>query len=322
MNRSAAPPNPDRRYRTWASGRSLLWKQMKRDRYLYLFLLPVIVYYLLFRYAPMIGQIIAFKNFTISGGIFGSEWAGLAHFRELFDKETFWQVLRNTLFLNVFSLAVGFPVPIILAIMLNEVRLSFYRRVIQSIVYIPHFISWVILSGMVAAVLSPSTGIVNFLLHRVFGIEPIYFLISTFWWPIAFVLSGIWQGAGWGTILYLAAMANIDPQLYEAARMDGAGKLRQIWHITLPGIRSIIAIILILSMGSMMDVGFEHIYALQNDMVVDVAEVISTYVYKQGIRSMDYSFTTALGLFQSAVGFVLIVSVNKIVKAMGERGIW
>lgn len=301
---------------------SRAWKHIRRDRYLYLFLLPVIAYYLIFKYLPLSGEIIAFKDYKINKGFFGSEWVGLKYYKELFASSEFYLVLKNTLLLNLYGLVFGFPAPIALALLLNEVRHSLYKRTIQSILYIPHFISWVILSGMVIAVLSPSTGIVNFLLNRVFGIEPTYFMISPFWWPIVYVLSGIWQGAGWGTILYLAAMSNIDPQLYEAARIDGARKLRQIWHITLPGIRSIIALLLILNVGHFLSIGFEHVYAMQNDLVLDVAEVISTYVYKQGILSMNYSYTTALGLFQSLVGFILVMMVNKIVKALGEQGIW
>ncbi|MCU6711853.1 ABC transporter permease subunit [Paenibacillus sp. J5C_2022] len=301
---------------------SRAWKHIRRDRYLYLFLLPVIAYYLIFKYLPLSGEIIAFKDYKINKGFLGSEWVGLKYYKELFASSEFYLVLKNTLLLNLYGLVFGFPAPIALALLLNEVRHNLYKRTIQSILYIPHFISWVILSGMVIAVLSPSTGIVNFLLNRVFGIEPTYFMISPFWWPIVYVLSGIWQGAGWGTILYLAAMSNIDPQLYEAARIDGARKLRQIWHITLPGIRSIIALLLILNVGHFLSIGFEHVYAMQNDLVLDVAEVISTYVYKQGILSMNYSYTTALGLFQSLVGFILVMTVNKIVKALGEQGIW
>ncbi|MFE5324397.1 ABC transporter permease [Paenibacillus sp. NPDC056579] len=297
------------------------WKYIKRDKYLYLLLVPILAYYLIFKYAPMFGEIIAFKNYRFADGIWGSKWVGLRHFERLFTSPDFFNVLKNTLLLNVYSIVFAFPVPIVLAILLNEVRIEWYKRTIQNLLYIPHFISWVVLGGIVIALLSPSTGIVNTVI-KLLGLEPIYFMASNFWWPIMFILSGIWQSAGWGTILYLAAMAGIDPQLYEAAKIDGASKLRRIWHVTLPGIRSTIAILLILRVGQMMDVGFEHIFILQNKAVYEVSNVISTYVYNVGLVGSQYSYTTALGLFQSVIGLILVVSVNKIIKALGENGLW
>ncbi|ULL13467.1 sugar ABC transporter permease [Paenibacillus sp. H1-7] len=297
------------------------WKYIKRDKYLYLLLVPILAYYLIFKYAPMFGEIIAFKNYRFADGIWGSKWVGLRHFERLFTSPDFFNVLKNTLLLNVYSIVFAFPVPIVLAILLNEVRIEWYKRTIQNLLYIPHFISWVVLGGIVIALLSPSTGIVNTVI-KLLGLEPIYFMASNFWWPIMFILSGIWQSAGWGTILYLAAMAGIDPQLYEAAKIDGASKLRRIWHVTLPGIRSTIAILLILRVGQMMDVGFEHIFILQNKAVYEVSNVISTYVYNVGLVGSQYSYTTALGLFQSVIGLILVVAVNKIIKALGENGLW
>jgi putative aldouronate transport system permease protein len=302
--------------------RSTLQNRLKRDRHLYLMLLPVIGFYLLFKYAPMIGEIIAFKDYRLGDGIFGSKWVGFKHFQSLFGSIDFWRVIRNTLVLNVYSLVFGFPVPIILALLLNEVRKEWYKRTVQNLLYLPHFISWVVLGGIFIAILSPSTGVVNAVLEHVFGIEPIYFMASSAWWPVAYTLSGIWREAGWGTILYLAAMASIDPQLYEAAKIDGANKLRQIWHITLPGIRSTVAILLVLRMGHMMDVGLEQTLILQNMSVLDVADVISTYVYRVGLQNMNYSYTTALGLFQSAVGLILVIGVNRLTRSFGEKGLW
>ncbi|MDF2922380.1 MAG: protein lplB [Paenibacillaceae bacterium] len=304
-----------------AVGRQI-WKKINRDKSLYMMLVPVIGFYLMFKYAPMLGEIIAFKNYRFADGILGSDWVGLKHFRMLFQSTDFWRVLRNTLLLNVYNLTVGFPVPILLALLLNEVRAEGYKRVVQNLLYIPHFISWVVLGGIMIAVLSPSTGVVNMVLEHVFGLEPVYFMASSRWWPVAYTMSSVWREAGWGTILYLAAMSSIDTQLYEAARIDGAGKLRQIWHVTLPGIRSTIAILLILRMGSMMDVGLEQTLALQNDSVLDVADVISTYVYRIGLQNMNYSYTTALGLFQSLIGLILVVGVNRIIRSFGERGLW
>jgi len=296
-------------------------KEFKKNKFLYALLVPVAAYLLLFKYAPMLGEVIAFKNYRLADGIWGSEWVGFEQFRLLFSSSDFYVILKNTLLLNLYQLAFAFPVPILLAILLNEVRVEWYKRTLQNLLYIPHFISWVVLGSIVIALLSPSTGFVNFLLKAV-GIEPIYFMTSTFWWPVTFVVSGIWRDAGFGTILYLAAMSAIDPTLYEAAKIDGANKLRQIWHVTLPGIRSTIAILLILQVGGMMDVGFEHVYTLRNAAVTSVSEVISTYVYTRGLVSLQYSYTTALGLFQSVIALVLVLTVNKTIKAMGERGLW
>jgi len=300
---------------------ALLRRDLYRDRWLHIFLVIPIAFYLIFKYFPMYGAIIAFKDFRIGSGIFGSEWVGLRHFQRLITSPDFYRILRNTLLLNVYALVFGFPVPIILAILLNEVRSTTFKRINQSILYLPHFISWVVLAGIFTQMLSPSTGIVNMVL-KAFGITPIYFMASPFWWPIMFVISGIWQGAGWGSIIYLAAVSAIDPEQYEAARIDGANKAQQIWHITLPGIKATIAIMLILRMGSMMDVGFEHIYNLQNSAVTSVADVISTYVFRTGIQRAQYSYTTAIGLFQSVISFVLVFSTNKITRMLGENSLW
>jgi putative aldouronate transport system permease protein len=298
-----------------------LWKQISRNRFLYALLIPVAIYLILFKYAPMAGEIIAFKNYRLSEGIWGSSWVGFEQFEKLFSSRDFYIVLRNTLLLNLYHLVFAFPVPIVLAILLNEVRAEWYKRTLQNLLYIPHFISWVVLGSIVIALLSPSTGVINTVL-KAFGMEPIYFMADKFWWPVSFIVSGIWKEAGFGTILYLAAMSSIDPTLYEAAKIDGASKRRQIWHVTLPGMRSTIAILLILQVGKMMDVGFEQVYTLRNDAVTSVAEVISTFVYTRGLVSLQYSYTTALGLFQSLIALILIVSVNRIIKAMGERGLW
>ncbi|MDI6617698.1 MAG: ABC transporter permease subunit [Clostridiales bacterium] len=303
-------------------GKSPLLKAIVRDRYLYLFLVPILAYYIVFKYGPMYGVIIAFKDFRFADGILGSKWVGFKHFQRLFTSRDFLMILRNTLLLNIYSVVFAFPIPIILAILLNEIRCIFFKKVSQSLFYLPHFISWVVLGGIVVALLSPSTGVINIILSRVFGIKPIYFMASTKWWPVVFILSGIWHDAGWGTIIFLAAITGINTELYEAAVLDGANKFQQIWHVTLPGIRSTIAILLILRMGSMMDVGFEQIFILQNGAVTNVAEVISTYVYRLGIQGMQYSYTTALGLFQSVISMILVLGSNKIIKAMGETGLW
>lgn len=301
-------------------GRGLLY-YLKRDRYLYLFLLPAMSFFLLFKYVTLFGEMIAFKDFRLLQGIWGSPWAGLKHFRILFHSHDFWMILRNTLLLNLYNLIVAFPAPIVLAILLNEVRVNWFKRVVQNMLYLPFFISWVVLGGIITSLLSPSTGVVNALL-QFFGQEPIFFMTSTRWWPAVFSASTVWQSAGWGTIIYMAAITSIDPGLYEAAKIDGASKLRQIWHITLPGIRGTIAILLVLQMGKMMDVGFEQVLNLQNPAVFSVSDVISTYVYRVGLQNAQYSLATAVGLFQGVISLILVLAVNKTVKKLGEGGLW
>jgi putative aldouronate transport system permease protein len=298
-----------------------LWAYLVKNRFLYMLLIPVAAYLILFKYAPIFGEVIAFKNYRLSEGVWDSAWVGFDQFEKLFQSREFYTVLRNTLLLNLYNLVFAFPAPIVLALLLNEVRSEGYKRVLQNLLYIPHFISWVVLGSIIIALLSPSTGYVNYLLKGL-GLEPIFFLADKTWWPITFIGSSVWKEAGFGTILYLAAMSSIDPTLYEAAKIDGASKLRQIWHVTLPGIRSTIAILLILQVGKMMDVGFEQVYALRNPAVTSVAEVISTFVYTRGIVNLQYSYTAALGLFQSLIALILVVTVNRVIKKMGERGLW
>lgn len=298
-----------------------LSKTLYRDRYLYLFLVPVLAFYLVFRYLPLGGLIIAFKDYRLNLGILGSPWAGFKYFERLFASRDFYRVVRNTLFLNVYGLVAGFPVPILLAVLLNEVRSTPFKKGVQTMLYLPHFISWVILGGIIINILSPGSGFVNTVLDALFGVR-IFFLGQTEWWPTVYVLSGIWRSAGWGTIIYLAAISGIDPQLFEAAIIDGANKLRQIWHITIPGIAPTIVILLILRMGQMLNIGFEQVFMLQNLAVREVADVISTYVYRVGIEGFQYSFTTALGVFQSAIGFILILTANWISNRITGTGIW
>jgi len=299
-----------------------LRKCVKRDIWLYLFLIIPILYFIIFKYGPMYGAIIAFKDFKLGMGINGSPWVGLQNFRKLFVSPDFFSILRNTLLLNVYNVVFGFPAPIILAILLNEIGHAAFKKTTQSLLYLPHFMSWVVLGGIFIQMLSPSTGVVNLILSKVFGVTPIYFMASTFWWPVMFVLSSIWEGAGWGSIIYLAAITGIDQEQFEAARMDGASKFQQIWHITLPGIKATIAIMLILRMGSMMDIGFEQIYMLSNQAVYRVSDVISTYVYRVGIEGARYSYTAAIGLFQSVISMILVFTTNKIVQKMGETSLW
>ena len=299
------------------------WRRdLYRDRYLYALLLPVLAVYVVFRYAPMYGLIIAFKDFRFVDGILGSPWVGLQHFERMFGSEQFFRIVWNTLILNVYQLVFQFPVPIVLAILLNEVRSKSLKRTVQSLLYVPHFISWVVLGGILIAILSPSTGIFNVILGRGLGVEPIFFMADRFWWVVVFIASGIWKTAGWGTILYLAAITKIDPQLYEAAIIDGANKWRQFRHVTLPGISSTIGVLLILNVGGFMEISFEHIFMLQNPVVMRVADVIPTFVYRAGLQGAQFSYTTGVGFFQSLVGLTLIWAANLLIRKTGGNGLF
>ena len=299
-----------------------LWKSIRRDWILYLFLLPILLYYVVFKYLPMLWLVIGFQNYTIAGGVLHSQWVGFHYFQQVLTSPDFWKCFRNTLMLNVYRTIFGFPIPIILAILINEIGNLPFKRVSQTVLYMPHFISWVVVGGILTMILSPNSGVLNMALHFLFGIKPYYFLAHDFSWTVSYIATTIWKESGWGTIVYLAAVAGVDTELYESAKIDGAGKFKQIWHVTLPGIRSTIAIMLILHMGSMMSIGFEQIYALSNNAVLDVADVISTYTYRLGIQGMQYSYSTAVGMFDSVISLILILSTNKIVKALGESGLW
>jgi putative aldouronate transport system permease protein len=305
--------------RTWWAR---LRKDVYRDRYLYALLLPIIAWFIIFRYIPMYGVIIAFKDFRFFDGIWGSEWVGLEHFERMFRSRGFFLIVRNTLLLNLYQLVFQFPAPILLALLLNEVRNRKFKRVSQTLLYVPHFMSWVILSGIIISILSPSTGIINILLSRIFGIEPTYFLIDENWWVFWFIVSGIWKTAGFGTIIYLAAISAIDPNLYEAATIDGAGKVRQAWHVTLPGLAPTIGILLILNLGNFIEIGFEQVQTLSNQLVYEVADVIPTYVYRVGLRGAQFSYTAGVGFFQALVGLVLIVGANWTLRRLGHSGLF
>jgi putative aldouronate transport system permease protein len=284
-------------------------------------ILPGIFYFIIFKYIPMGGLVIALQDYRPFKGITGSDWVGLKHFERLFTEPDFLNILVNTLLLFGMNLVFYFPIPIILALMLNEVRISFFKRTFQTLVYLPHFMSWVIIVSISFVMLTSDGGIINELLVY-FGFEKINFLLSTEWFRPTYILQVIWREAGWGTIIYLAAIASVDPQLYEAARMDGAGRLRQVWHITLPAIRSVIVILLILKIGDVLELGFEHVYLLLNSMNREVAEIIDTYVYTAGLRQGQFSYSTAIGFFKSFVGLVLVMLANKLAKKMGEEGVY
>ncbi|WP_169089259.1 ABC transporter permease [Paenibacillus sp. PL91] len=292
-------------------------KRFRQNIPLFAMLIPGVLYYLIFRYAPMGGLVIAFKDYNFHDGIWSSPWVGWKYFEVLFQSNVTLQIIWNTLTLSVLNLVFGFPAPIIIAIALNEVRKTWLKRWIQTVIYLPHFLSWVIVAGIVLTLFSIEGGTVNKLLGQ-WGWEPVPFLYRADSWIAIFIGSGMWKEMGFSAIIYLAALSSIDPSLYESAGMDGAGKLRQIWHITLPGIRPTIILLLILGVGRLMEVGFDQVYNLQNPTVLEKAEVISTYVYKVGLQQAQFSLTTAMGLFESFVGLVLVLSANVLARKFDQ----
>ncbi|GBG08353.1 protein lplB [Paenibacillus sp. MY03] len=288
---------------------------------LYLMLLPAMLFIIVYKYVPMYGVIIAFKDFNIMKGIMGSSWIGFEHFRQLFMFDEFPRVVRNTIIISFMKLIFGFPAPIIIALLLNELVLKRFKRVVQTFTYIPHFISWVVVGGIVIDLLSPSSGIINKVIQS-FGLEPIFFMSDGQWFRWILVFSDNWKEAGWGAIIYLAAILGINDELYQAARVDGATRLRQIWHVTLPCIRSTIVILLLLRIGNVFDAGFEQILVMYNAMVYEVADIIDTYVYRVGLGQMQFGLTTAAGLFKSVIGCGLLIMANWMARRMGEEGIF
>ncbi|MDI6618512.1 MAG: ABC transporter permease subunit [Clostridiales bacterium] len=296
-------------------------KIFKKNFDLYLLLIPGIIFIFIFKYLPMYGIVIAFQNFNIFDGIRGSEWVGLAQFQKLFHSPQFYQVFRNTLLISIYKIIFLFPLPIFIALVLNEIRVMFYKRTVQTIIYLPHFLSWVIVSGLVINVLSPSTGIVNNLIIACGG-KPISFLMDNHWFRTVLVASEGWKEVGYSAIIYIAAIAGIDQEQYEAAKVDGAGRIQQIIHVTLPGIGSIILLMFILRLGGVLQAGTEQILLLYNSVVYETGDVIGTYVYRMGIGQMDYSFSTAVGLFESVIGFILVISGNYLSRKASGRSIW
>lgn len=301
-----------------------LWYYIKRDRFMYLLLLPGVLWYFIFHYVPMYGVIIAFKDykpFFGIEGIFTSKWVGLQWFRKFFKSVYCARLLKNTFLLSFYSLAVNFPSAILLALFLNELKGKLFKKTVQTISYLPHFLSAVIVCGIVREMVSTDSGLFNALI-KLFGGKPIPFLSRPEWFRTIYISSGLWQGIGWSSIIYLAAMSGLDQELYDAARIDGAGVLKRMRHITIPGIRQVISIQLILAVGGILSVGAEKILLLYNPQIYSTADVISTYVYREGLGNQNYSFGTAVGLFGSLVHMVLILGTNFIAKKMGEEGIW
>jgi putative aldouronate transport system permease protein len=296
-------------------------KLLIRDQWLYYMLLPGIIYFILFKYLPMWGVLISFQNYQPFLGFWHSDWVGMKHFTRFFGEPTFWMLLRNTIVLAMYNLVFFFPLPIIVALMLNEVRKEAFKRFVQTMIYIPHFFSWVVVVGMVYMLFTVEGGLVNELIASAGG-EKINFLISSEWFRTLIMSEVIWKETGWGTIIFLAALAGVDPQLYEASKIDGAGRWRQLWHITLPAIRSTIVILFILRLGHFLDTGFEQIILMLNALNREVGEVFDTYVYSVGINQSQFSYSTAVGLFKSLVGLVLVLATNALAKKFGEEGIY
>lgn len=298
------------------------WKKDFFTNYeLYLLSIPAIVLFIIFCYCPMYGVQIAFRDFIPTKGITGSEWVGFDNFTRFFRSYNFWQLLTNTLKISVYQIVFGFPCPILLALMLNEVKSGKFKKTVQVITYAPHFISTVAIAGMITIFLSPDAGIVNNIIRR-FGGESVNFLGVPEYFRTIFVGSNIWQNVGWGSIIYFATLSGIDPQLHEAAIMDGANKLQRIWHVDIPGITPTMVIMLIMRAGHVMSVGFEKIILLQNPLNMSTSDVISTYVYRMGLIGGDYSFSSAVGLFNSIINLILLVAVNQISRRLNETSLW
>lgn len=288
---------------------------------LVLMFLPIALYFIVFHYIPMYGIVLAFKEYNISKGILGSDWIGLTNFRVLMGTSTFTRAVRNTVIISFAKLICGFPMPIILAILLNEIRSLHFKKVVQTVTYLPHFLSWVILAGMFMQFLSPSSGFINHILGW-FGVDPIFFLADNRWFRGVIVVTDVWKGMGWGSVVYIATIAGISPELYEAADCDGAGRFQKMLKITLPLLGPTITVLFILSVGNIMNAGFDQIFNMYSASVYESSDIIDTYVYRTGLTSMKYSIATAVGLFKNVIGFVLVMLTNKISNKLSGNGIW
>jgi putative aldouronate transport system permease protein len=298
-----------------------LMKELIKNKYMYLFLLPAFLWFFVFYYIPIYGITIAFKDYSLTKGILGSSWVGFENFERMFKSPEFTRVLRNTIVIAFLKLIFVYTSGIFLALALNELLHDKFKKIIQSITYLPHFLSWVIIGSIMVELLSPSSGLVNYIIMA-FGGKSIYFLAETEWFVPILILSDVWQSVGWGSIIYLAAIAGVDPQMYEAATVDGAGRFKKIWHVTLPSISSVIIIMMIFNIGNMMNAGFDQIFNLYNPAVYEVADIIDTYVYRVGLVQMNFSFSTAVGLFKNAIGLILVLIVNRLANRFGQTGLW
>lgn len=290
-------------------------------RTLFIMLIPGLIYYIIFHYGPMYGVQIAFRNFNIRKGIWGSPWVGLKYFRELFALRSFKEVFTNTLTISSLKLIFGFPAPIIFALLLSELRATKFKKTVQTISYLPHFLSWIVLGGIFTPLLSPTTGPVNEILVAI-GLKPIYFLADPAFFRSTLVATSIWKGVGWGSVIYLAAITGVDSELFEAASLDGANRFQRIIHVTLPAIAPTITIMLIFAVGGIVGDDFDQIFNLYNSSVYRVGDVLGTYVYRKGLEGLQYSFAAAVGLFVNIISIILVLMSNKVAAKFGEYGIW
>lgn len=288
---------------------------------LYLFILPAVIYFVVFKYVPLYGLLMAFKDYSPSLGVWDSPWVGFMWFKDFFNSYYFWDLIKNTLGISVYQLIIGFPIPILLALAFNELKDGLYKRGLQTVTYAPHFISLVVMVGMVIAFLSPTTGLINHFLG-LFGIEPISFMIEPEWFKTIFVFSGVWQDMGWSAIIYIAALSGVDPQQHEAAVVDGASRLQRVWHINIPALIPTIIILFILDIGNLMAVGFQKILLMQNELNMSSSDVIATFVYRTGILEAQYSYSTAVGLFDAVINATILVIVNQIARKYSETSLW
>ncbi len=293
---------------------------MRKNYAVYFMVLPLVLYYIVFSYLPMYGILIAFKDYSPFTGVWESEWVGLKYFRMFFESEYSWKIIRNTLVINLYTLVLGFPAPIIFSLLLNEIRSSRYKKAIQTVTYMPHFISIMVVSSMIISFCSEKSFINDIIV--LFGGKRSSLLSKPELFPLIYAVSGIWQELGWESVIYLAALSSVDMELYEAAKIDGANKFRQVLNVTLPGILPTIVILLILRIGRMMNVGFEKIILIANPLVNETAEVISSFVYKRGLQDMDYSYTTAIGLFNSLISFLLLTLANGASRKLNDTSLW
>ena len=300
---------------------ALLRRRIWGGRYLYLMFLPVFLYYVIFRYGPMLGLSIAFKNYNAFLGFEKSPWVNFKYFEQFFNSVFLWRLVRNTLLINLYDLLFNFPAAIMLALLINEVQNRRFKKTVQTITYMPYFISSVVIASMVVQFLSPSSGIVNNLIATLGG-ERQYFMVQPESFRTIYTLMNLWRNVGWNSIIFLAAISGINGELYEACRVDGGGYLRQMWHITLPGIAGTIVVLLIMRMGHIMDAGYETILLLQNNANQETSDVIGTYVYRRGLKGGEYSYGTAVGMFQSVTGFALVIFANWLSRRYGDTSLW
>jgi putative aldouronate transport system permease protein len=306
---------------TYVARRGRLAAYLRDNIALYLFLVVPIAYFVIFKYIPMYSVTIAFKDYNIFSGILGSPWNDFATFKKVFAMAEFYRAVRNTFALNFLDLLFGFPSPILLAIILSELRSRWFKKISQTVVYLPHFFSWVIIGSMALQVFSAQYGLINGVLTSL-GLQPVPFLTDKWAWVGTYTALGVWQSIGWNAIIYLAAIAGINSELYEAAAIDGAGRVARIWHVTLPGILPTIMIMLILQLGRMMQIAFDRPYIIGNNLVTEHCDVISTYVYRVGLQALQFSLATAVGFFQSVVGLVFLLAANYAAEKSGQQGIW